>query len=49
MLLLDRDQPARMPTNPEQGVIDDARRRQRLRRKRAASVALLARPLIALV
>jgi hypothetical protein len=46
MLLLDRDSANPRRTRPQQGVIDDARRIQRARRKRAAS-ALLGAGLVA--
>jgi hypothetical protein len=45
MLLLDRNPSSLRQTDPQQGVIDDARRRQRVRRKRAR-VALLGACLI---
>jgi hypothetical protein len=41
------DAPTRQPIGPEQGVIDDARRRQRLRRKRIAGACLLIVGLVA--
>jgi hypothetical protein len=47
MLLLKPDPSTRTPVGPEQGVIEDARRRQRLRRKRHATATLLAAGLIA--
>lgn len=47
MLLLDPDPTSQAPTDPRQGVIEDARRRQRLRRKRTATAVLLAGSLIA--
>ncbi len=47
MLLLDPDHPGQTADDPQQGVIEDARRRQRVRRKRIAIAVLVAGSLLA--